>query len=110
MSVDIQQLTALVELLGVDTLTKVRSSYIQDSQTKMVELATAVEQGDTKTVEQLSHSLKSASANLSLTRLAELFAQMEAQANQNDDSQLATLYQQAHTEYQSSIEVLNKAF
>lgn len=110
MPVDTQQLQTLLDLLGVETLTKVRDSYIQDSQTKMVELRAAVEQQDLESVSQLSHSLKSASGNLSLNRLAELFAQMESQSNQGEASQLNELYQLADTEYQHSIEVLNNYF
>lgn len=106
MVVDHTQLKTLKDILGRDTLLKVKRSYEEDSQAKLVTLEDAVSTGNLEHVEQLSHSLKSASSNLALVSLAKLFAEMENHANQGQTTPLSTLLQQAKTQYPSALDEL----
>ncbi|MBM6550603.1 Hpt domain-containing protein [Marinomonas ostreistagni] len=110
MAIDVPQLTTLLQILGDETLQKVRQSYLDDSQDKLPQLAAAIAAQDLAAVDHLSHSLKSASANLAMLELADVFAQMEAQASQGQSDQLAALYDSAMAEYQRSVSELNAAF
>ena len=99
MAVDQIQLKTLKDILGSETLHRVKESYIEDSQPKLELLGNAVESLDFATIEQLSHSLKSASSNLALSELARLFANMEAAATQQEPSSLAALYDAVQVTY-----------
>ena len=107
MSVDQTQLKTLLEILGKDTIRRVKESYIEDSHPKLDYLGKAITDGDFEAVEQLSHSLKSASSNLALSGVAEVFAQLEALATQQQASQLAALYQAAQTSYHQEVAELD---
>lgn len=109
MALDTQQLTMLLDILGREMLQKVHQSYLADSQTKMQQLQQAIAESDCPTVDHLSHSLKSASANLAMSDLASIFAQMEAQAAQGEHQDLAELYQAAQIEYQRALGQLSEA-
>lgn len=103
MVVDQTQLNTLKDIIGRDTLLKVKRSYEEDSQAKLVTLEQAVNAGDLNHVEQLSHSLKSASSNLALISLASLFAEMERHASQGQAESLNTLFQSAQREYPTAL-------
>lgn len=107
MSVDHAQLKTLMDIIGQDTLRRVKHSYVDDSQTKLVALKNAVEQHDMQQVEQLSHALKSSSSNLALATLAHIFAQLEAIGAQRAEGNLAQLYDDAECEYQHAIAELD---
>ena len=107
MAVDQTQLKTLQDIIGKETLQKVQRSYIEDSEPKLLALGDAIETGDFATIEQLSHSLKSASSNLALSGVAEVFAQLEALATQQQTSQLAALYQAAQASYHQEVAELD---
>ena len=107
MAVDQTQLKTLHDIIGKETLQKVQRSYIEDSEPKLLALGDAIKTGDFATIEQLSHSLKSASSNLALSGVAEVFAQLEALATQQQTSQLAALYQAAQTSYHQEVAELD---
>lgn len=106
MVVDHTQLKTLKDILGRDTLLKVKHSYEEDSQAKLVSLEVAVSTGNLEHVEELSHSLKSASSNLALVSLASLFAQMEATASQGQAEPLSALFHSAKAEYPTALDEL----
>ena len=110
MAIDSQQLTTLLEILGAERLALVRQSYLSDSASKMQALGQSVAEQDWHAVNQLSHSLKSASANLALLSLADLLAQMEAQSAQEQGDSMQRLYEAAQSEYDRSVAELNAAF
>ncbi|MCO4785701.1 Hpt domain-containing protein [Marinomonas atlantica] len=103
MSVDHAQLKTLMDIIGRDTLSRVKQSYFSDSQTKLVNLKTAIEANDLHQVEQLSHSLKSSSSNLALATLASVFAHMESDASQGQAENLSNLYLSAVDEYEQAV-------
>ncbi len=107
MAVDQTQLKTLQDIIGKETLQKVQRSYIEDSEPKLSALGDAIETEDFATIEQLSHSLKSASSNLALSGVAEVFAQLEALATQQQTSQLAALYQAAQASYHQEVAELD---
>ncbi|WP_417506887.1 Hpt domain-containing protein [Marinomonas gallaica] len=107
MSVDHAQLKSLMDIIGRDTLSRVKQSYFNDSQAKLVSLKTAIEEHDLYQVEQLSHSLKSSSSNLALSTLASVFAHMESDASQGQAENLSNLYQSAVDEYGQAIAELD---
>ncbi|CUB03619.1 Hpt domain-containing protein [Marinomonas fungiae] len=107
MLVDHTQLKTLKDILGRDTLLRVKGSYEEDSQAKLNALEQAVNASNLEQVEQLSHSLKSASSNLALVSLTRLFAQMEASASQGQAEPLMTLLQNAQAEYPTALAELS---
>lgn len=107
MAVDHTQLKTLMDIIGLDTLGRVKQSYLSDSRTKIAELENAIENQDIKQVEHISHSLKSASSNLALSTLAGVFAQMESDAGQGQVENLSHLYQSAVHEYHQAVAELD---
>ncbi|MFD1382893.1 Hpt domain-containing protein [Rhodanobacter aciditrophus] len=110
MPIDTDQLQSLISILGKETLVRVRQSYLEDSEPKLAQLKQAVETNQLASVEQLSHSLKSASANMALSDLAKCFADMEHQAAQSHSDQLMTLYIKAESCYGQSVTALKEFF
>lgn len=110
MALDTNHLKTLQDILGADILKKVRASYLEDSAPKIERLGEAIAQQDFTNVNTLSHSLKSASANLAMLELADIFAQLEAQASQEQNTNMTELYQAAVAEYQLAVSELNTAF
>lgn len=107
MAVDRTQLQTLIDIIGRETLVRVKESYIEDSQAKLIALGKAVAEKQLKEVDQLSHSLKSASANLALTSLADVFAQLELLSGQGQEEPLDALFEQANQEYQTALTELS---
>ena len=110
MTIDSPQLTMLLDLLGVEKMQHVRESYLVDSAEKMSALGPCIQSQDWQAVYQLSHSLKSASANLALSDLAGLYAQIEAQSSTAQTDAIPALYEQAQEEYERSVIALKEAF
>lgn len=59
---------------------RLRELYVTDSQQLLVALESATAAGDVEAAAKAAHTLKSSSANLGATRVAELAAKMEAEA------------------------------
>jgi CheY-like chemotaxis protein len=79
---DPDRLAVLRELDGGDgsLLNAVVSEFVGDSTRQLVDVSTALRQGDPKMVERTVHSLRGASANLGATTLADLCGELEALA------------------------------
>jgi two-component system sensor histidine kinase/response regulator len=79
---DADRLAVLRELDGGDgsLLNAVVSEFVGDSTRQLVDVSTALRQGDPKMVERTVHSLRGASANLGATTLADLCGELEALA------------------------------
>ncbi|MDQ1535467.1 MAG: two-component system, sensor histidine kinase and response regulator, partial [Actinomycetota bacterium] len=79
---DPERLATLRELDGGDgeLLNAVVSGFVGDSTRQLVDVSTALRQGDPGSVERTAHSLRGASANLGATTLADLCGELEALA------------------------------
>ena len=110
MPIDTHQLQSLISILGANTLARVRQSYLEDSEPKLAQLKHAIDGQQFSEVEQISHSLKSASANMALGQLAAIFAEMEQQSAQGKPERLSDLYLQAEECYWLSVQALKDFF
>ncbi|WP_158541176.1 Hpt domain-containing protein [Marinomonas piezotolerans] len=110
MPIDTAQLQNLINLLGADMLQRVRQSFLEDSEPKIAQLKHAIAERDFAAIEQLSHSLKSASSNLALTELAAELAQLEAQATAHNDADFQRLYDNIESLYVQSVKALSDYF
>jgi len=79
---DPERLATLRELDGGDgeLLNAVVSEFVGDSTRQLVDVSTAVRQGDPDLVVRTAHTLRGASANLGATTLADLCGELEALA------------------------------
>lgn len=73
------EISFLAELLGI---------YMLEYQAKHDDMMTAFALNDLKRVEEISHSLKGASASLSLSRLRETFHEIETAARSGNGARL----------------------
>jgi len=79
----LDSIRALQQPGGPDLVQRVTSIYLNDSPKLVGQLAEAVGRGDVQTVRSCAHSLKSSSASVGATRLAELCREMEASGRGN---------------------------
>ena len=84
----LRQIRALRQPGGPDLLKKIADLYVSNSHTLIVNLREAIIHNDASAVAQAAHSLKSSSANLGASALAQLCAKMEdvAKATQLDSA------------------------
>lgn len=99
---DTTHLNELVELLGKDTVHQICQDFIRDSQHKFSQLEQTWQENDLPTLGTLSHSLKSASANMALQSFSVEMAKLEKNASlgnleaiQSQLSSLPALYQES---------------
>jgi CheY-like chemotaxis protein len=93
---------ALQELVGAyepKIITELIQSYLEGGTTLTTELQTAIVQQDARKLEQAAHSLKSSSASLGATVLADLCKQLEQQGRANDMTDAEDKVRQALCEY-----------
>jgi CheY-like chemotaxis protein len=93
---------ALHELVGEEEselTAELIQSYLDSGAVLTTELRTALAQSNSSQLVKAAHSLKSSSASLDVTRLAELCRQLEQQERSQPLTQLATLVEKILAEY-----------
>lgn len=79
-TVDYQALQSLVDAIGLDTMSSVFELFVIDAAEKVQLIQQHVQEDSALGLRESAHSLKSASANLAMTELATLAAELEALA------------------------------
>lgn len=85
--VDIAMLEGLKEMLG-DNFTVMLDAYFSDCQARIDRLKEALQTQNLDTIKDEAHGIKGSSRNLGANPLAEICDVVEAQARNNDDSEL----------------------
>ncbi len=85
MSADSIDLTSLNELKGImgDDFSELITVFINDGQTQLNNLASAVEASDAPTIKRIAHTLKGSSANLGIEQLSAICKELELKAADN---------------------------
>ena len=104
----LDSLTALPHADNQDLVNQVVQTYINSSMDLMTRLGEAIDRADAECIRSAAHSLKSSSANVGATALAELCASMENATRRSDRATAATLQRQLQEEYPRVIEALKK--
>ena len=92
---------------GPYLLGKVVSLYLETSQELLEKLRAAIDKTDAKALAEAAHALKSSSANVGATVLAELCKQLETMGRQDDIDGASSLLDQLNAEYHRVVEALN---
>ncbi len=92
-------LAELEEEDGEDLLGELVSLFEQDARVRLSELHRAVDDGDARAVEVLSHALKGSSGNLGATPMARLCSELERAGSSGDLAQAHGLLEQIEAEY-----------
>ncbi|MBJ7536423.1 Hpt domain-containing protein [Marinomonas transparens] len=108
--IDKAHLDNLIELLGKDTINNIRLDYVTDSAEKMTLLLTAWQAKNYDDLAHISHSLKSASANMSLPLLAEQCRIIETSASHEKEEGIQAAVDQLPELYQQSLQALADYF
>lgn len=82
-------------------------TYISDNKARKEQLQLAIESSDWENVRQLSHAMKSSSANIGALQLSELCQQIETDAVNNID-EVKLKYDRLRTEFEAVVLCLNK--
>ena len=104
----LDSLTALPHVDNQGLVNQVVQTYINSSMDLMTRLGEAIDRADAECIRAAAHSLKSSSANVGATALAELCASMEMATRRSDRATAATLQRQLHEEYPRVIEALKE--
>jgi signal transduction histidine kinase/CheY-like chemotaxis protein len=102
----LEQLRSLQRPGGPDLLGKVIGLYLDNSQGLLERLRGALGAGDPDGLREAAHALKSSSANVGATALAELAKRLEAMGRAADLSQAASITEQLLAEYQRVVRAL----
>ncbi|PYF78978.1 HPt (histidine-containing phosphotransfer) domain-containing protein [Marinomonas alcarazii] len=108
--IDHAHLNSLIQLIGKDTMNDIRLEFITDSQEKMALLFQAWDNEDYDTIKNIGHSLKSASLNMALRRLAEQFQQIERLAAQHNKQDMQAIMDHLPALHQASLKELDELF
>ncbi len=88
-----------IRSLSDGMLEKIIDLYLQESPKQLQTLKTAIDDDDVESVQKVSHSLKSSSANLGATGLSELCKQLEMNARQKSLLKASDLFAEIESEY-----------
>jgi signal transduction histidine kinase/DNA-binding response OmpR family regulator len=102
----LDSLSALPHADDQDLVSQVVQTYMNSSMDLMTRLGEAIDRADAECIRSAAHSLKSSSANVGATALAELCASMEIATRRSDRATAATLQRQLQEEYPRVIEAL----
>jgi HPt (histidine-containing phosphotransfer) domain-containing protein len=83
--IDHSYLDTLTQLLGKNAINDIRLGYVDDSTQKMSDLLAAWQTRDYIKIQEISHSLKSASLNMAMTHFAEKCQIIEQLAPKHDE-------------------------
>jgi signal transduction histidine kinase/CheY-like chemotaxis protein len=104
----LESLSALPHAGDHDLVNQVIQTYINTSMDLMTRLGEAIDRSDSEYIRTAAHSLKSSSANVGATKLAELCASMETSTRRSDRATAVTLQRQIREEYPRVIKTLKK--
>ena len=99
----LETLGDLQEEDGEDLLGELVSLFESDARARLSGLRLAVEDGDARTVERLSHSLKGSSGNLGASVMARLCGELEQAGSSGDLAWAPGLLQQIESEYSNRV-------
>jgi HPt (histidine-containing phosphotransfer) domain-containing protein len=102
----LEQIRALQQPGGADLVDKVVRLYLESSRALTEKIEAALGVGDANGVREAAHALKSSSANVGATGLADLARQLEAMGRSADLSQATAVAEQLFAEYQRVIGAL----
>jgi len=103
-----QALNTLVGDQEPELLTELIQTYLEGSASLIEDLQTASQHNNAAQLEQAAHSLKSSSASLGATRLAELCRQLEYQGRNQQLSEVIPQVEQVEQEYVQVRQILNQ--
>jgi len=104
----LESLVALPQSSDLDLVNQVIQTYIKSSLDLMTRLGEAIDRSDSECIRTAAHSLKSSSANVGATKMAELCASIETSTRKSDKASAATLQRQLQEEYLRVIDALNR--
>jgi CheY-like chemotaxis protein/sensor domain CHASE-containing protein len=110
-SIDVLALEQIIQLdssPGKNLVREIVVSYCADSTKLMLQLRSAIADGDTAEIEVLAHSLKGSSGQIGATLLAALCEQLISGARNNDLSDAPTLCERAAVEHSAVITALDR--
>lgn len=105
-SVDLARLHALAGENVNSVVPLLIDTYLSDSHTLFERMRASLESGDLKQLERQAHKLKSSSAMLTATFLADLCKQLEASAQNESFEQVRALLEQSEREYARVVTIL----
>lgn len=108
--IDGTQLHSLFDMLGKDIINAIRLEFIEDSAEKMTRLQKMWADKNYHELEEVSHSLKSASLNMALQGFAARCQQIESAAAQHNDTVIQANLDGLSTLYQDSLKALEVYF
>lgn len=108
--IDHTYLDSLTQLLGKDVINQIRLEYVEDSTQKIEQLLTAWDEKDHKILQEVSHSLKSASLNMAMHVLAEQCELIEQSASQSSDNGIQEVMDSLPTVHLASLKALEAYF
>ncbi|MDH4167272.1 MAG: response regulator [Gammaproteobacteria bacterium] len=100
------QIRALQQPGGPDLLDKVIALYLESSQSLLEKLRAGLAAGDARALYEAAHALKSSSANVGATALAEIARQLEASGREADLRRAHLLADQLFHEHRRVVEAL----
>ncbi len=102
-AIDFSVLESLCEMAGEEAnllITEMVTSYLEDTQQRLKAIAEAITQADAATIEQAAHSMKSSSANLGATHLAQLCEQLEQLGRTQTIDNTKVLFTDARSQFE----------
>ncbi|ADZ93354.1 Hpt domain-containing protein [Marinomonas mediterranea] len=108
--IDSTHLTALLQIIGADALNAIKETYIRDVQDKLPELLKHATTDNFTLINELSHSLKSASANMGLTILSKRYAYIEHASENKQHERLLEEVRSLQTLQDNSLTALEDLF
>lgn len=108
--IDYDHLTSLVEVLGKETMNKIRVEFVDDSTEKMTLLLAAWEAQNNYDIREISHSLKSASLNMAMKDFAAQCQQMESPAEPQSHAERQAIMDNLPALHQASLAELEAYF
>lgn len=98
----------LSQFLDQDKLFHLLERYLHDGREMIQQLEIALQDGNTKEARRMVHSLKSTSANIGATPLAELSKALEALACDSDLQAIDSRMDELHTCFAKTAEQINQ--
>lgn len=99
-SLDRERLDSMGDLLGKEVMAEIIDIYKKDAAEKVAIIEQAIEKNDAGSVHINCHSLKSASGNVALDRMAELARCMEDLAKQGDLGLIRPWFEEMQREFE----------
>lgn len=108
--IDYSHLNSLTDLLGKKVINQIRLDYEEDCKQKMKSLEEAWNEKNYEQLQQVSHSLKSASLNMAMQFFAEKCQFIENAASQKNEQRIANMIDTLPDIHQRSLKELQAYF